>query len=1231
MSFIANIGSAVDEDIISLQVKVSAVACDDPENPRLHYKLAQSLLEKYQGYGKVADDLSAAIFQATTAVEKADILDPAERDEMAATLSRMVFLQWDQLRTPESLEAALERGLQTTTLLSDSSPHFPMLWYNLAKILLWRGKSQQDEDDLEAALQCAKDAADCQKEDDFYYPLFCYTISEVLFRLSHLRSSPQDLEESLSQLLESKRTMRVDHPMQYGLHRSLESIYKERFRYTLDYVDIVKASSYFTQRSSMPPPPTNIYEDGHRPSIVHLRRFDRSKNICDLDEAIRQTKNERISLGQNSVKRASASLELAEMFGIRFSRLGEVQDAKEGIYFAKEGLDLRMKNNMEPIGALQSLCCCLFNHNEELDVSKEVEETINIITSMIPVFTTMENQADLRTLLGMMLRQRSQHDHQNVGDLENGITQLREALQLSQSETQKRTALDILTACLHDHFNRTGDESSMNEAVSTGRRLVSLLNREHEDWNRAFIQLARQLTNRALRTGNAAELDEAISIYEDVSDALPDDHFLRLRNVDALSTMYNIRYDRKRQISDNDKAIVMLKDCINRTTQGSQERAIKLLNLGSSLSRRFRRTRLLTHLEEAISKYEEALETPFTQANQSVKASCLYSMAQLRHQRYEITGEVAHLDMAVEQGRLAVTTLADSHPELARAHSNLGSSLQDRATETGRLDDIDSALNSFKTGCHLQSGEPIVRINCARGAMGILAERNDWAEAERIADVAVGLIPRACSRKLSQDDQVHALRNISEVSADACSILLRLGKVEKALQHIEYGRGLVLGYLIDEQSDLSDLRMRDFSLAQEYEYLRARASSTSTDLEPIYQEMDVCESKIRQIEGFERFLLPPSLAELQDVASEGPIVVVNTSRIGADAIIITKHCFKAVELPEMSSNWMIRGAGNGTEDQRGQRDIKPERAPRLNDMALGWLWSACVHPILKQITKDLGQKPSDADLPRMWWIGTGHASSFPFHAATSSNAEAPGSTLDLTISSYTSTIKALQNARNRALRGQEQDRVDPYNLLVVTMPSTPGGAPLPGVTRELQAIKTAVDGTYNITELEKPNARQVLDGMQDAQIVHFACHGTSDPLDPLQSHLLLQTSDQDLDKLTVKSLMAAKVQTRSWIAYLSACSTAEVSASNLKNEGLHATSAFQAAGFGHVIGSMWPVSDDVSIEVAQLFYEFLSKPKPEVVSPNRLVAEALRNAVVEVRKRHPDNADVWAPYIHYGA
>lgn len=46
---------------------------------------------------------------------------------------------------------------------------------------------------------------------------------------------------------------------------------------------------------------------------------------------------------------------------------------------------------------------------------------------------------------------------------------------------------------------------------------------------------------------------------------------------------------------------------------------------------------------------------------------------------------------------------------------------------------------------------------------------------------------------------------------------------------------------------------------------------------------------------------------------------------------------------------------------------------------------------------------------------------------------------------------------------------------------------------------------------------------------------------------------------------------------------------------------------------------------------FLSRPRTKPVSPDRLVAEALRSAVLEIRTRYADNADIWGPYVHYGA
>ncbi|KAK7446455.1 hypothetical protein Landi51_07402 [Colletotrichum acutatum] len=1226
-----SVGSdVIDDSIISLQLEISVGVDDSPQSLRLHHQLALLLYDKYQTCGHAADDLAAAISQATIAVDKADNLEVAERDKMAVQLAHMLFQQHDQLKTPESLEAALERGLQTTSLLCSSSPDLPLLWHNMARLLITR-EQFDDEDDLEAALKFAEDAAEHHRKDDFEYPCFLYTVAEILFRLSRLRSRQEDLENAILQALESKKSMRLGHPMERKVRGVLSQFYAERHGYTRDKEDQFKASLYFAEFKSMPAPHSGVFDNQRHSWMDYLRRYRLSGEISDLDEAISQTRSYISCLSGNSSEKASAALILAELFNIRFEQLGEVKDAKDGIILAKEALALAFKSHTEPIGALHCLSWSLINHNNELDVIEDVEDTIKTIERIQPFFIGGENYASLLTTWGMMLKQRFQHDHQNVRAIEEGMAKLREALEMPQSEEDRIGTLDVLTGCLHDHFNRTGDEGSMNEAVRTGRQLVSLTSQESQQRNRVLVQLARQLANRFFRTGNLAELDEAISIYEGVDKALSERHFLRLRNADALSILYRKRFERRGLDSDNEKGIAALQQCINLTTPGSQERAVKLLNLGSGLWRRFSRTRSLVDLNDAISRYEEALKIQFTEPNQDVKSSCLSGLAQLRYEHYELTGDTTLIANSVEESKKAVAALTQDHPKLATAHYVLGGSLEQRSEATGVLEDIDAALDSFKTACNLPAGEPHQRIISARRAMRILGGKQRWAEAEPIADLAVSLIPHVCTRKLTQDDQLHALHDISEVSAEACSISLRLGNVGKALQHIEFGRGLVLGYLIDGQSDLSDLRGRDSSLAHEYESLRARVSGVSTGLDEIYQELDICEAKIRQIEGFERFLLSPSLEELQAEACDGPIVVVNLSSFGADAIIVTKDDLQTLGLPEMTIHSMNRVTVAKMTWAGRERDMEPEQAPRLGVGMLEWLWSSCVHPILNMITGDVDTKSDGNNLSRIWWIGTGFASTLPFHAATGSDEETPGSTLDLSIPSYTSTIKALQNARNRSSKGQKTGDADPYHLLMVTMPSTPGQTDLPGVSREKQAIKAAIKGAYKITELERPNAQQVLDGMQDAQIVHFACHGASDPKDPLQSHLLLQNSNQTLDKLTVKSLLAEKVKTRAWIAYLSACSTAEVKAFSLKDEGLHATSAFQVAGFGHVIGSLWPVSDEVSIEVARLFYEFLSRPRTKPASPDRLVAEALRSAVLQIRTRFPDNADIWGPYIHYGA
>ncbi|GAB3003045.1 hypothetical protein GCM10027184_69890 [Saccharothrix stipae] len=99
---------------------------------------------------------------------------------------------------------------------------------------------------------------------------------------------------------------------------------------------------------------------------------------------------------------------------------------------------------------------------------------------------------------------------------------------------------------------------------------------------------------------------------------------------------------------------------------------------------------------------------------------------------------------------------------------------------------------------------------------------------------------------------------------------------------------------------------------------------------------------------------------------------------------------------------------------------------------------------------------------------------------------------------------------------------------------------------------------------------------------------------------------------------------RAELAYLSACSTARTSLWHA-DEAIHLVSAFHLAGYRHVIGSLWPLADNVASDAAATFYRELP-PLPELHD----FATALHRVVRGLRDKHPDRPDLWASFIHSG-
>lgn len=185
------------------------------------------------------------------------------------------------------------------------------------------------------------------------------------------------------------------------------------------------------------------------------------------------------------------------------------------------------------------------------------------------------------------------------------------------------------------------------------------------------------------------------------------------------------------------------------------------------------------------------------------------------------------------------------------------------------------------------------------------------------------------------------------------------------------------------------------------------------------------------------------------------------------------------------------------------------------------------------------------------------------------------------------------------------------------METTPNKTRLPGVREEEREITRILVENMPIEWLQQLSVDQVVEKLVQTRIAHCACHGTTDYKDPLNSGLVLQKTGKEgqdtvRNRLTVQ-IIAELSLPHAFIAYLSACSTAENGGQRLLDEVLHVVSGFEVAGFPHVIGYLWPSLDRACVDSAKAFYKALFSVKKDGWE-SRDVAWAAREAVMAVRQ-----------------
>ncbi|KAF5612368.1 30S ribosomal S17P protein [Fusarium subglutinans] len=829
-----------------------------------------------------------------------------------------------------------------------------------------------------------------------------------------------------------------------------------------------------------------------------------------------------------------------------------------------------------------------------------------------------------------------------LADLEDSIKVGQEAIDAAPNDYIHRGALlDSLGVHLAIRFAKIGSLSDLEQAIQVTRQAIDVAADSDDDRAFRLTHLANHLGERYERTGSSIDLEEAIEVAQSAVDLTPLDDFKRPGRLNTLANQLHERYARTGILGELNKVIDICRGITKVTAEGSSDHGLFKSNLSGHLGDRYLRTGDTKDLDEAIQLAQEALTTlPSGHADIPSLSSNLSIWLAKRYIRYRETTDV---EEAIKMGHQSITVAQPGNPSLAQYMSNLADCYWNRHTLTNCMDDFEAAVNFYRSALDHLNSNIQTRIAVGKFLFETFAHASKWQHALDASQAAFDLLPQLTPRSLGFVDKQRMLGRIVDLACDTAAVALHAGKEPFfALSVLEKGRGVLAAAIEQIRVDVLDLEQSHPDLAGRFlelgqvldapiqsgdsvsaQVIANRRGEASEELEHLIGE-------IRKHPGFSDFLEPPNEDDYRAAASSGPVVVINLSKFRCDAILVEQHQIRSLPLPDL------------TVDKMNEKESSDSLTSPL---MMEWLWDIAAGPILQEL--GIQGPPPDDDWPHIWWVPTGRLSRLPFHAFGHHHPGSTKTVLDRVISSYSSSIQALINGRK--LRSDSaQDKA-----VLVAMEDTTGQIKLPFVKEEVSAIAKLCKSMNLESRVPEQHKQAVLKELHNCKVFHFAGHGKTDG-NPSQSGLLLTDGI-----LTVSELMDINLRRNApFLAYLSACGTGQIGGNAFFDESIHLISACQLAGFQHVVGTLWEVSDKSCVEISQTVYESI---RDEGFS-NRSVCWGLHKATRQLRdkwlstpEQHPDRMAsserdeiwsrdilscgedeekmkklVWVPFVHFG-
>ncbi|PVH70534.1 hypothetical protein DL98DRAFT_564136 [Cadophora sp. DSE1049] len=1128
--------------------------------------------------------------------------------------------------------------------------------------------------DIEEAVKSARAAVEATPHNDPERANRLGNLGNCLSKRFQRTGQIADIDEAIVLTGMALEATPPEHPDRARKLRNLGSLLGRRFERTGVLEDVNRAIS-LTKTAVEITPPGHPERAGRLNNLGGLldMRSERLGLIEDLDRAVEVAEEAVDTTPSDHSDRASQLNNLGNQLGRRFDHTGAMHDLNRAIDMADEAVGATPLDHPDRVSRLVNLGSLLGRRYDRLGAIADLSRALDVVEEAVRA-TALDDakRAGWLNNLGSLLGSRYQRTGA-VEDLDRAIKVSETAVEITPPGHPGRAGqLSNLGILLSWRHKQAGTIEDLERAISIAETALDLTPRGHPDRIARLNSLGIRLSMLFKETGAIEQLDRAVNVSEEATNATPPGHPLRAMLENNLGYLLGRRFQRTGTIEDLDRAVDLTKIAVDNTPHDSSGRAGWLNNLGLWLGVRSERTGAMEDIERAVEAAEMALDaTPLDhpdrfdytinlgrwlnlnralEANRNAlsyrtprdtrkvldilpihipdnlaasvetwmdqryrltediraaievaqrivndtplkhpdRGSRLNNLGNLLSMQVDQTGEMGDLDRAIDTAAMAIEATPLGHPSRARCLSNLGQRLRQRFELNGAKEDRDHA-------------PPSDRIRAARCAADFLMSQSEWEESSTLLRDAVELLP------------AHMLIDFAGLASTAAASALSAGKEpHQALEVLELGRGVIAGLLLELRTDLTKLHKKHSALAKEFESLREELNAPVNDMSlfaadesgaswetqakrrrEAAQRFSEITDKIRDKLGFQSFLRLPKKEEVMAEAESGPIVIINLSSYRCDAFLVERCQITALPLPELSL-----------------KEVE-DRAKKLRSdltTTLAWLWRIIVCPCLKALGVTQPHSGS-GHWPRVWWIPTGVLSHFPIHAAGRHFDSSGETALDRVVSSYSSSIKALIYGRQQHVQCPAPSGLE--EALLISMEETPGQSALRFAAREVAMLEDLCPSLplWPVQTLHKCR-EDVLARLRTCKTFHFAGHAESDPWEPSRSRLMLE--DWKTKPLTVADLRDHWLQGNSpFLAYLSACSTGANRVERLTDESIHLISACQLAGFRHVVGTLWEVDDEYSVDAARVVYEAIR----DMRWSNEAVALGVHNAARLLREK----------------